>query len=64
MGHRGARSLDRADGQDLEGKRIATEVVNITRQYLNENGVNAEVEFSLGRPVSKCLICRCYRRSH
>jgi ATP phosphoribosyltransferase len=34
--------------QDLEGKRIATEVVNITRQYLKDNGVNAEVEFSWG----------------
>ena len=34
--------------KDLEGKRIATEVVNITRQYLKDNGVNAEVEFSWG----------------
>tara|TARA_Y100000385_G_scaffold227211_1_gene238037 strand:- start:299 stop:1180 length:882 start_codon:yes stop_codon:yes gene_type:complete len=34
--------------KDLEGKRIATEVVNITRQYLKGNGVNAEVEFSWG----------------
>jgi ATP phosphoribosyltransferase len=34
--------------KDLEGKRIATEVVNITRQYLQDNGVNAEVEFSWG----------------
>lgn len=34
--------------QDLEGKRIATEVVNITCQYLKDNGVNAEVEFSWG----------------
>lgn len=34
--------------KDLEGKRIATEVVNITRAYLKENGVNAEVEFSWG----------------
>lgn len=34
--------------KDLEGKRIATEVVNITRQYLSENGVTAEVEFSWG----------------
>ena len=34
--------------KDLEGKRIATEVVNITRQYLKANGVNAEVEFSWG----------------
>tara|TARA_B100001027_G_scaffold138171_1_gene95965 strand:+ start:7159 stop:8040 length:882 start_codon:yes stop_codon:yes gene_type:complete len=34
--------------KDLEGKRIATEVVNITRQYLKDNGVNAKVEFSWG----------------
>ena len=34
--------------KDLEGKRIATEVVNITKQYLQENSVNAEVEFSWG----------------
>lgn len=34
--------------QDLEGKRIATEVVNITKQYLKDNGVSAEVEFSWG----------------
>ena len=34
--------------KDLEGKRIATEVVNITRQYLKDQGVKAEVEFSWG----------------
>lgn len=34
--------------KDLEGKRIATEVVNITRQYLKDKGVTAEVEFSWG----------------
>ena len=34
--------------KDLEGKRIATEVVNITKQYLKKNSVNAEVEFSWG----------------
>lgn len=34
--------------KDLEGKRIATEVVNITRQYLRDNGVQSEVEFSWG----------------
>lgn len=33
---------------DLEGKRIATEVVNITRKYLKEKGVSAQVEFSWG----------------
>ncbi|MFN0066199.1 MAG: ATP phosphoribosyltransferase [Limisphaerales bacterium] len=34
--------------RDLEGKRIATEVVSLTRQYLAKHGVNAEVEFSWG----------------
>ncbi|MBT3638644.1 MAG: ATP phosphoribosyltransferase [Opitutae bacterium] len=33
---------------DLEGKTIATELVNVTRAYLEENGVEAEVEFSWG----------------
>ena len=32
--------------KDLEGKRIATEVVNITKRYLEKHGVKAEVEFS------------------
>lgn len=34
--------------EDLEGKRIATELVNITKNYLKEKGVNADVEFSWG----------------
>jgi ATP phosphoribosyltransferase len=34
--------------KDLEGKRIATEVVNLTKSYLKKNGVKAEVEFSWG----------------
>jgi ATP phosphoribosyltransferase len=34
--------------QDLEGKRIATEVVQLTRKYLEKRGVSAEVEFSWG----------------
>ena len=34
--------------RDLEGKRIATEAVGLTRAYLREQGVNAEVEFSWG----------------
>jgi ATP phosphoribosyltransferase len=36
------------DVKDLEGKRIATELVNVTRKYLAKNKVNAEVEFSWG----------------
>jgi len=34
--------------RDLEGKVIATEVVHLTRQYLERHGVNARVEFSWG----------------
>jgi len=34
--------------QDLQGKRIATEVVNITRKWLASHGVTANVEFSWG----------------
>ncbi len=34
--------------KDLAGKRIATEVVNLTRRYLARNGVVAEIEFSWG----------------
>src|SRR5436309_5627102 len=34
--------------KDLQGKRIATEVVNLTRKYLKQHGVKAEVEFSWG----------------
>jgi len=34
--------------EDLQGKTISTEVVNITRNYLNSKGVNAKVEFSYG----------------
>ena len=34
--------------KDLEGKRIATEVVNITKDYLAKHGVQAEVEYSWG----------------
>lgn len=34
--------------KDLQGKRIATEVVNLTKKYLKKNGVKAKVEFSWG----------------
>jgi ATP phosphoribosyltransferase len=34
--------------KDLAGKRIATEVVNLTKRYLRKHGVKAEVEFSWG----------------
>jgi ATP phosphoribosyltransferase len=34
--------------RDLEGKRVATEAVGITRRFFQNAGVNAEVEFSWG----------------
>jgi len=34
--------------KDLEGKHIATELVQATRRYLERHGVKAEVEFSWG----------------
>jgi ATP phosphoribosyltransferase len=34
--------------KDLQGKRIATEAVNMTVDYLKKNGVTADVEFSWG----------------
>ena len=33
---------------DLQGKRVATEVVNLTRRWLARHGVEAQVEFSWG----------------
>ena len=34
--------------KDLQGKIIATELVGVTRRYLERNGVKAKVEFSWG----------------
>ncbi|MBI3011027.1 MAG: ATP phosphoribosyltransferase [Candidatus Omnitrophica bacterium] len=39
--------------KDLEGKRIATELVNVTKAYLAKRGVRAEVEFSWGATEGK-----------
>ena len=34
--------------KDLEGKRISTEAIGMTKAYLAKHGVNAKVEFSWG----------------
>jgi ATP phosphoribosyltransferase len=34
--------------KDLKGRKIATELVGVTKRYLAKNGVKAEVEFSWG----------------
>ncbi|MFZ5634926.1 MAG: ATP phosphoribosyltransferase [Bacillota bacterium] len=43
-----ANDSDIKSVKDLEGKRIATELVRVTRQFLARHGVNASVEFSYG----------------
>ena len=39
-------SFQRAE--DLQGKRVATELVNVTRRYFEQKGVSAEIQFSWG----------------
>ncbi len=38
---------------DLDGKLIATELVNVTNKYLKAHGVNAKVEYSYGATEAK-----------
>ncbi|MBF0159453.1 MAG: ATP phosphoribosyltransferase [Magnetococcales bacterium] len=40
---------------DLNGKKIATELVNFTRNYLSQRGIHAEVEFSWGATEAKVV---------
>lgn len=42
--------------KDLNGKRVATELVNVTKSYLKKNKVKAEVEFSWGATEVKAAI--------
>jgi ATP phosphoribosyltransferase len=39
---------------DLEGRRIATELVAVTRRFLERHGVQAAVEYSWGATEAKC----------
>ena len=41
--------------QDLNGRRVATELVGFTRRYLEEQGINAQVEFSWGATEAKVV---------
>lgn len=41
--------------EDLEGGRVATELVNFTRNVFRQRGVNVEVEFSWGATEAKVL---------
>jgi len=42
--------------KDLNGKRVATELVNVTKDYLKKNKVKANVEFSWGATEVKATI--------
>ena len=41
--------------EDLQGKRVATELVNFTRTYMHERGIDCEVEFSWGATEAKAV---------
>jgi ATP phosphoribosyltransferase len=41
--------------EDLQGKKISTELVGFTRRYLAERGIEAEVEFSWGATEAKVV---------
>ena len=41
--------------EDLQGKRISTELVGFTRRYLAERGIDAKVEFSWGATEAKAV---------
>ena len=42
--------------EDLQGKRIATELLGATRRFLSDRGIEAEVEFSWGTTEVKARI--------
>ncbi len=42
--------------KDLKGKKVATELVNVTKEYLKKNKVSANVEFSWGATEVKAAI--------
>ncbi len=39
--------------EDLEGKRIVTELTSVTKRFFEERGINVEVEFSWGSTEAK-----------
>ena len=45
--------------EDLEGKKISTELTNFTRSYFKEKGINVEVEFSWGATEGKVIDGLC-----
>ncbi|MCK9273774.1 MAG: ATP phosphoribosyltransferase [Syntrophales bacterium] len=46
---------DIASIEDLEGKRLSTELVNFTKRYFLERGINVHIEFSWGATEAKVV---------
>lgn len=40
--------------EDLEGKLIATEAINLTKNFFTKKGINVDIEFSWGATEVKC----------
>jgi len=47
------------DIKDLEGKKVATEILQFTKRYFAEAGINVEVEFSWGATEAKVIAGLC-----
>lgn len=47
------------DIKDLEGKKVATELVGFTRRYFADAGINVQVEFSWGATEAKVIAGLC-----
>ncbi len=47
------------DVKDLQGKKIATELVNFTKRYFDAEGVDVQVEFSWGATEAKVIAGLC-----
>ncbi|HYA41766.1 MAG TPA: ATP phosphoribosyltransferase [Syntrophobacteraceae bacterium] len=45
--------------RDLEGKKVATELVNFTRRHFETKGISVEVEFSWGATEAKVISGLC-----
>ncbi|MBM9519846.1 ATP phosphoribosyltransferase [Desulforhopalus vacuolatus] len=41
--------------EDLEGKKISTELVGVTKRFFEERGINVEIEFSWGATEAKVV---------
>ena len=45
--------------EDLDGKKISTELVNVTRRFFNERNINVDIVFSWGATEAKAVSGLC-----